>query len=62
MEIKEYKTINKEEVFSLYKSVGWSTYLDNLPSLLEGIKNSLLTLGAYEDNLLVGLIRLVGDG
>ena len=33
-----------------------------MPALVQGYKNSLLILAAYENNQLVGIIRVVGDG
>ena len=46
----------------LYASVGWTAYTDHPDTLREGFSHSLLTLAAYEDDRLVGLIRMVGDG
>ena len=37
-------------------------YTDNLTALRAGFNNSLLVLGAYEQNELLGIIRVVGDG
>ena len=62
MEIKEYTDFNEKELFDLYNSVGWSAYCDDFKSLMLGFANSLLVLGAYQENKLVGLIRIVGDG
>ena len=61
MEIREYKKYNEQEVLNLYSSVGWTAYTDDLDSLQSGFENSLLTLGAYEGDTLLGLIRTVGD-
>ena len=61
MEIREY-VYNEEEIKSLYNAVGWKAYTDNMDALREGFKNSLLVLGAYEDDNPLGLIRMVGDG
>lgn len=62
MEIKEYTKYNSEEIFTLYQTVGWTAYTDDMQSLEMGYKNSLLTLAAYEDDELLGIIRTVGDG
>ncbi len=62
MIIKEYKIYNEEEILSLYKSVGWTAYTDSPDVLKKGFENSMLTLGAYEGEKLLGLIRCVGDG
>ena len=62
MEIKEYTIFNEEEIYNLYASVGWEAYLSDMSSLKEGFNNSLLVLGAYENDNLIGIIRAVGDG
>ncbi len=62
MEIREYKTYHKDEILSLYASVGWIAYTENPYALQQGFENSLLILAAYEGEQLLGLIRVVGDG
>ena len=62
MEIKEYNQFNEDEILRLYSEVGWIAYTQDKNSLKEGYANSLLTLAAYEDNELQGIIRAVGDG
>lgn len=62
MEIREYKTYREEEILPLYAAVGWTAYTDHPAVLARGFANSLLTLGAYEDEKLIGLVRTVGDG
>ncbi len=62
MEVKEIKEYNETQILSLYGSVGWTAYTDTPEALRQGFANSLLTLGAYENNTLLGLIRVVGDG
>ena len=62
MEIREYMPYREEEILPLYASVGWTAYTDCPETLQRGFAHSLLTLAAYEDSHLVGLIRTVGDG
>ncbi|MGM9647313.1 MAG: GNAT family N-acetyltransferase [Eubacteriales bacterium] len=62
MEIIEYKTYNEAEILRLYASVHWTAYTDHPELLRKGFENSLLTLAAYEDDTLLGIIRTVGDG
>ena len=62
MEIKEYRKFNADEILSLYTQVGWTAYTNDMVSLEQGYKNSLLILAAYESNELLGIIRVVGDG
>jgi len=60
--IKEYKTYNESEILSLYTSVGWTNYTNHPEMLKNAYANSLKTLGAYENEKLIGIIRIVGDG
>lgn len=62
MEIREYRTCNEQEILPLYTSVGWTAYTDAPDTLRQGFEHSLLTLAAYKNGQLVGLIRTVGDG
>jgi len=62
MEIREYTTYNEKEILPLYASVGWSAYTEHPDVLQNGFENSLLTLAAYENGQLIGIIRTVGDG
>ncbi|MBO4288742.1 MAG: GNAT family N-acetyltransferase [Lachnospiraceae bacterium] len=62
MEIKEYTHYNEQEVLPLYAAVGWSAYTRDPAALKEGFAHSLLTLAAYDNGELLGLIRTVGDG
>lgn len=62
MEIREYTEYNEKEIARLYTEVGWTAYTDNLCILRRGFENSLLVLGAFENNELIGIIRVVGDG
>lgn len=62
MEIREYAEYNETEIARLYTEVGWTAYTDNLSILRKGFENSLLVLGAFENNELTGIIRVVGDG
>ena len=62
MEIKAYREYQEEEILRLYRAVGWTAYTENPQALRQGYAHSLLTLGAYEGETLVGIIRAVGDG
>lgn len=52
----------EKAIISLYQSVGWSSYLTNQALLAPSFENSLLLLGAFVKDELVGFIRCVGDG
>ena len=60
--ISEYLTYDHEEILPLYRSVGWSNYYNHPEMLKKAYANSLLILGAYTDDQLIGIIRAVGDG
>lgn len=62
MEIREFNVYNEMEILRLYASVGWTAYTDHPDVLQKGFENSMLTLAAYEDDQLLGIIRTVGDG
>ena len=60
--IKEYIDYNEQEVLSLYKSVGWANYTKNPKMLKVAYNHSLKIYGAYSDEKLIGILRVVGDG
>ncbi len=62
MDIRVYKDYAEDEILRLYNSVAWTAYTSAPDKLRQGFENSLLTLAAYEDEKLLGLIRVVGDG
>ena len=62
MTIRELKTFDFDTILNLYSSVGWTNYTENPEMLKKAYENSLLTLGAYDGDKLVGVIRTVGDG
>lgn len=60
--VKEYSTYNEEEILNLYRSVGWVNYVNQREMLKNAYANSLKIFGAYDDEKLLGIIRVVGDG
>jgi ribosomal protein S18 acetylase RimI-like enzyme len=52
---------DEKAILSLYLKNGWTAYTSNKELLFKGIKHSLYTLGAYQNNTLIGLIRVIGD-
>lgn len=60
--LKEYSGYDEEEILGLYESLGWTNYTDNPAMLKNAYLNSLKTYGAYVDDMLIGMIRVVGDG
>ena len=62
MEIREYTEYSRDEIQRLYSQVGWTVYTEDLKALEQGFKNSLLVLASFENDELLGIIRVVGDG
>ena len=60
--LKEYAVYKEAEILGLYTSVGWTNYTDNPTMLKNAYLNSLNIYGAYVDDKLIGIIRVVGDG
>lgn len=59
---KEYKEIILEEILELYRNVEWSNYYNNPGMVEKAFLNSLYIYGAYDNDKLIGFIRIVGDG
>jgi hypothetical protein len=60
--LKEYTGYNEEEILGLYARLGWTNYTDKPEMLKNAYLNSLKIYGAYVDDKLIGIIRVVGDG
>ena len=61
-QIREYAAFEREEVLALYESVGWTGYTCRFDCMEQAFARSLKIYGAYVQEKLVGLIRVVGDG
>lgn len=59
---KETKDINQESLIKLYNDAGWTSYTKEPEKLTEALKNSLYVASAWDNDILAGLIRVVGDG
>ena len=57
MEYKE-NVLAYEDYCRLRESVGWL----NFPNIQKSLENSLYTIAAVQDNQIVGMGRLIGDG
>jgi ribosomal protein S18 acetylase RimI-like enzyme len=60
----KYKQLvfDKEQILNLYLDNQWLAYTNDKKKLFRGIENSLDCIGAYDNELLVGLVRTIGDG
>ncbi|MTI70547.1 MAG: GNAT family N-acetyltransferase [Firmicutes bacterium] len=56
------REIDKDKLKALYENAGWILYIQELPKLIKAMEESLMILSAWDDNKLVGLVRVVGDG
>ena len=52
---------DQEAIKALYIDNKWYAYTNDLDSLYRGIQQSTESFGAYIDDLLVGLIRVISD-
>ncbi len=59
---KKNTSIEDKDLKTLYKNAGWDIYIQNMKKLQRAIKNSLCVITAWNNENLVGLIRVVGDG
>lgn len=59
---KKEKNMTLDQLDTLYSSVGWISYTNNVSKLQKAVANSLFVLSAWDDKQLIGLIRTVGDG
>ncbi|MEG0309242.1 MAG: GNAT family N-acetyltransferase [Clostridium sp.] len=51
-----------DDLENLYNDVGWISYTNDLEKLEKAFRNSLKVVTAWDDEKLVGTIRIVGDG
>ena len=59
--IKEQVIPDIDSIMNLYGDVSWTAYTSNPSKLEQAIINSLKVWTAWDDDLLVGLARVVGD-
>ncbi|MCG1023598.1 GNAT family N-acetyltransferase [Sutcliffiella horikoshii] len=56
------KELKLEQLEKLYNDVEWFAYTQDLHVLHQAISQSLEVISAWDEEELVGLIRIVGDG
>ncbi|MFJ6210227.1 GNAT family N-acetyltransferase [Lysinibacillus sp. NPDC092081] len=59
---KEEKYIDMNDLKALYEDVEWYAYTKDLDQLQQALLNSIYVLSAWENDQLIGLTRVVGDG
>ncbi|MGE7926883.1 GNAT family N-acetyltransferase [Lysinibacillus xylanilyticus] len=59
---KEEKYIDKNDLKVLYEDVEWYAYTKDLDQLQQALLNSIYVLSTWENDQLIGLTRVVGDG
>lgn len=62
IEFKKITNSEPKQVLQLYEDAGWTAYTENREQLMSALSGSLMVLGAWDKDQLVGLIRVVGDG
>ena len=62
IQFKEHKNINIQQLENLYTDVGWYAYTKDMKQLEQALHHSLDVISAWDNDKLVGLIRIVGDG
>ena len=60
--IRKQEIVKLEDVLHLYQAVGWTNYTHQPEMLEQALSHSLAIYVALDDDTVVGLIRLVGDG
>lgn len=61
-ELKENVIPCLKDLIALYDDAGWANYTNNSNMLQKAYENSLLIITAWDDDKLIGVIRIVGDG
>ena len=59
---KHNSSFTEDDILNLYDNVEWTNYTKNIKKLIRALNNSLYILTAWDENKLVGLIRIIGDG
>ena len=62
IDYKVNKIPNSNDVLKLYNDANWFAYTKDLDTLMLSLEKSIYTLSAWDEDTLVGLVRVVGDG
>ena len=58
---KDSKDIDIHKLLNLYQSVGWHMYTKHPNKMMDMMKKALYVYSAWDENELIGLIRVIGD-
>ncbi len=62
MEYRLTKDINIKHLLNLYNDANWKAYTQEPSKLKQAVKDSLFVISVWDNNTLLGLCRVVGDG
>jgi GNAT superfamily N-acetyltransferase len=54
--------LSKQDLMTLYSANEWALYTIDIDKLYRAVMNSLFVRTAWDNDKLVGLVRIVGDG
>ena len=62
IKITKERSVSIDDVLPLYQAVGWTNYTNQPQMLEQALSHSLASYVARDDEKIVGLVRLIGDG
>ena len=62
IKITKETSVSIDDVLHLYQAVGWTNYTNQPQMLAQALSHSLASYVARDDEKIVGLVRLIGDG
>ena len=62
IKITKETSVSIDDVLHLYQAVGWTNYTNQPQMLEQALSHSLASYVARDDEKIVGLVRLIGDG
>ncbi len=58
---KEQPKLLKQQIHDLYHALNWTQYTKDMPLLVKAISQSTYVVGCFDDNQLIGLVRVISD-
>lgn len=59
--LREGRDVPRDALRALYAAVGWTAYTEHPDALVRAVANSTWVLSAWQDERLLGLIRVMSD-